>query len=87
MKKLACILGAASMLAMATAAHAYADMDPDLRAQLIELGIAEEEVAAIDADQTAEVEAILASDAEADEMRDQIMALIAAEDDDEATDG
>lgn len=87
MKRLACILGAASMFAMATAAHAYADMDPDLRAQLIELGIAEEEVAAIDADQTAEVEAILASDAEADEMRDQIMALIAAEDDDEATDG
>lgn len=87
MKRLACILGAASMLAMATAAHAYAEMDPDLRAQLIELGIAEEEVAAIDADQTAEVEEILASDAEADEMRDQIMALIAAEDDDEATDG
>ena len=87
MKKLACILGAASMLAMATAAHAYAGIDPDLRAQLIELGIAEEQVAAIDADHVAEVEAILASDAEADEMREQIMVLITAEDDDEASNG
>lgn len=86
MKKLACILGAASMLALGSAAFAYAEMDPDLRAQLIELGLDEEAVAAIDADQAAEVQEILASEAEEDAMRDQILALIAAEEADE-TDG
>ena len=76
MKKLACVLGTAAILALGTPALAYGAMNEEMHGQLVALGIDDESIGMFDEGHAEEIEAILASEDEDDVRRDRILSLV-----------
>lgn len=76
MKKLACVLGTAAVLALGAPALAYGALNEETHGQLVALGIDEETIGMFDEGHAEEIEAILAAEHEDDAKRNLILALI-----------